>query len=506
MREIQFFDTTLRDGEQTPGVNFNTKEKVQLALQLEKWGIHTIEAGFPIASQGDFEAVQAIAKQATHMTVTGLARCQKEDIDRAYEALKQAKKKQIHVFLATSSIHRQYKLKMSEDEVLTAIDQYVRYAKTLFEIVQFSPEDATRTEKPFLLKAVQTAIDAGATIINIPDTVGFSNPTEYGQLFAYLIKNIRSQNKIIFSSHCHDDLGMATANALAAIENGADRVEGTINGIGERAGNTALEEVALALYIRKEFYDCKTKIKLAETKHTSDLVAWLSGIAVPKNKAIVGGNAYAHESGIHQDGVLKNPETYEIITPQLVGVDNNSLPLGKLSGRHAFAEKLKELGYQVSDTELAELFKRFKDLADKKKQITEEDLSALFADQLRKEQVYQLETVQLQYVSNGYQSAVVSVATENEGKLIASAYGAGSIQAIYNSVDRIFSQQPKLISYELTTLSSGEDAQAQVHVSIEDERSKQRVNGIGVDFDILQASAKAYVQASTLLKNKGDQK
>lgn len=500
MRKIQFFDTTLRDGEQTPGVNFNTKEKVQIALQLEKWGIDTIEAGFPIASQGDFEAVQAISRAAQKMTVAGLARCQKKDIDRAYEALKAAKHPQIHVFLATSPVHMEYKLKMTETEVLASIKEHVAYAKARFEKVQFSPEDATRTEKAFLLKAVQTAIDAGATIINIPDTVGYTNPTEYGALFAYLIGNIQAQEEIIFSSHCHDDLGMATANALAAIENGANRVEGTVNGIGERAGNTALEEVAVALHIRKDYYQATSGITLAETKHTSDIVARLSGVAVPRNKAVIGANAFAHESGIHQDGVLKNPETYEIITPQLVGVKNNALPLGKLSGRHAFVTKLGELGYQLSEEALKAAFKRFKDLADKKKQITDQDLIALVADEVRGEtDSAHLTGLQLQYVSAGRQGAIVSV--EQEGQThVASAVGAGSIQAIYNSIDQIFEQQPILVNYEINALTAGEDAQAEVLVFLECPQTGKRLNGIGVDFDVLEASAKAYVQASALLK------
>lgn len=500
MRKIQFFDTTLRDGEQTPGVNFNTKEKVQIALQLEKWGIDTIEAGFPIASQGDFEAVQAISRAAQKMTVAGLARCQKKDIDRAYEALKEAKHPQIHVFLATSPVHMEYKLKMTEIEVLASIKEHVAYAKARFEKVQFSPEDATRTEKAFLLKAVQTAIDAGATIINIPDTVGYTNPTEYGALFAYLIGNIQAQEEIIFSSHCHDDLGMATANALAAIENGANRVEGTVNGIGERAGNTALEEVAVALHIRKDYYQATSGITLAETKHTSDIVARLSGVAVPRNKAVIGANAFAHESGIHQDGVLKNPETYEIITPQLVGVKNNALPLGKLSGRHAFVTKLGELGYQLSEEALKAAFKRFKDLADKKKQITDQDLIALVADEVRGEtDSAHLTGLQLQYVSAGRQGAIVSV--EHEGQThVASAVGAGSIQAIYNSIDQIFEQQPILVNYEINALTAGEDAQAEVLVFLECPQTGKRLNGIGVDFDVLEASAKAYVQASALLK------
>lgn len=504
MRKIQFFDTTLRDGEQTPGVNFNTKEKVQIALQLEKWGIDTIEAGFPIASPGDFEAVSAIAKACQKMTVAGLARCQKKDIDAAYEALKEAKYPQIHVFLATSPVHMQYKLKMTPNEVLASIKEHVTYAKSKFEKVQFSPEDATRTEKDFLLKAVQTAIDAGATIINIPDTVGYTNPTEYGAIFKFLIENIQSDTEITFSSHCHDDLGMATANALAAIENGANRVEGTVNGIGERAGNTALEEVAVALHIRQNYYQATSQIELSETKRTSDLIAQLSGIKVPKNKAVIGGNAFSHESGIHQDGVLKNPETYEIITPQLVGVKTNALPLGKLSGRHAFTNKLEELGYHFDETERNLLFKKFKVLADKKKQVTDQDIQALIADkQTREADLYQLSAIQLQYVSNGYQAAVVSITTPEQEIKTASAIGDGSIQAIYNAIDDVFEQKPILTNYEIQALTSGEDAQAEVRVTLTNPQTATQINGIGVDFDVLKASAKAYVHASSSMKERG---
>ncbi|MHC5269798.1 2-isopropylmalate synthase [Enterococcus sp. LJL98] len=501
MRKIQFFDTTLRDGEQTPGVNFNTKEKVQIALQLEKWGVDAIEAGFPIASPGDFEAVQRIAEVLTTATVVGLARCQKKDIDRAYEALKEAVDPQIHVFLATSNIHMKDKLKMTKPEVLASIKEHVTYARRYFEKVQFSPEDATRTDRAFLLEAVQTAIDAGATIINVPDTVGYSNPTQYGALFAYLIDNIQSRQEITFSSHCHDDLGMATANALAAIENGANRVEGSVNGIGERAGNTALEEVAVALHIRQDFYQATAGIVLNETKRTSDLVARLSGIHVPKNKAVIGGNAYAHESGIHQDGVLKNPETYEIITPQLVGVQTNSLPLGKLSGRHAFATKMEALGYSLEGDRLQQLFQAFKKLADKKKQVNDEDLMALVVDEIRQEnERCHLEALQLQYVSNGFQGAIVSVKNQEGEIFTSSEIGAGSIQAIYNATDKIFGHQPILVRYEIQALTSGEDAQAEVYVTLEDQRTKKQTNGVGIDFDVLQASAKAYIQASSQLK------
>lgn len=501
MMKIQFFDTTLRDGEQTPGVNFNTKEKVRIAQQLENWGIDAIEAGFPNSSIGDFEAVQAIAKALKKTTVVGLARCYKPDIDRAYEALSAAKFPQLHLFLATSDIHMEFKLKKTPEEVLAAIKEHVTYAKTKFEVVQFSPEDATRTRREFLLAAVQTAVDAGATIINVPDTVGYSNPTEYGAIFKYLIDNCQNIENVIFSPHCHDDLGMATANSLAAIENGARRVEGTINGIGERAGNTALEEVALALHVRKDFYQHETNIVLAETKRTSDLVSQLSGVSVPRNKAIIGANAYAHESGIHQDGVLKNPDTYEIITPSLVGVATNSLPLGKLSGRHAFTSRMEELGYQLSDEEMNLAFKKFKALADKKKQVTENDLHALIAGQSSEgEEAYRLHGLQLQYVSDGKQGAIVSIETD-EGIFSDSAIGSGSVQAIYNTIDRLMEQSPKLNHFSIKSVTEGEDAQAEVHVTVENDG--RIYNGVGIDFDVLQASAKAYIQASNYIKEKG---
>ena len=343
MRKVEFFGTSLRDGEQTPGVNFSIKEKVAIAKQLEKWGISVIEAGFPAASPDSFEAVKQIAEAMTTTSVTGLARSVKSDIDACYEALKDAKYPQIHVFIATSPIHREFKLKKSKEEILEAVKEHVSYARSKFEVVEFSPEDATRTELDFLTEVVQTAVDAGASYINIPDTVGFTTPEEFARIFDHLTENIKSDHKVVFGVHCHDDLGMATANTLTAIKHGAGRVQGTVNGIGERAGNVALEEVAVALKIREDFFQATSDIVLNETMNTSELVSRFSGIPVPKNKAVVGGNAFSHESGIHQDGVLKNPQTYEIFTPELVGVKSNSLPLGKLSGRHAFVEKLKEL-------------------------------------------------------------------------------------------------------------------------------------------------------------------
>ncbi|MBC3060742.1 2-isopropylmalate synthase [Mycobacteroides abscessus subsp. abscessus] len=491
---IQIFDTTLRDGEQTPGVNFSFDERLSIAKQLEKWGVDVIEAGFPASSTGSFKSVEAISKALTTTAVCGLARCKKSDIDAVYEATKCAAKPRVHVFIATSPIHLEHKLKMTQEEVLESIKEHVSYAKSLFDVVQFSPEDASRTDQPFLIKSVQTAVDAGATIINIPDTVGYSYPSEYGVIFKSLITNVKSEKEIIYSAHCHDDLGMAVANSLAAIENGAKRIEGTVNGIGERAGNTALEEIALALYVRKDHYGIETKLKLEQTKLTSDLISRYAGIRVPRNKAIVGQNAFSHESGIHQDGVLKNPETYEIMTPQLVGISKNELPLGKLSGKHAFAEKLKTLGYDIEPKQQIELFKQFKAVADKKKSVSDRDIHAIIqGSEHEQNAIYQVETLQLQYVSNGLQSAVVVIKDKKGHIYQDSSIGTGSIVAIYNAVDRIFKKDSELIDYRIDSVTEGTDAQAEVHVELVIEN--QHVNGIGIDHDILQASCKAYVEA-----------
>ncbi len=491
---IQIFDTTLRDGEQTPGVSFSFEERLKIAEQLEKWGVDVIEAGFPASSQGSFDSVKAIAQTLKKTTVTGLARCREADIDAVYEATKDAVSPSIHVFIATSPIHLKYKLKMTEDEVLAAITKYVTYAKERFEVVQFSPEDATRTPLPFLIQSVQAAVDAGATVINIPDTVGYTFPTEYGYIFKTLIEKVKTTQPITYSAHCHDDLGLAVANSMAAIENGATRIEGAVNGIGERAGNTALEEVALGLYVRQDHYQIQSRINLELTKQTSDLVARYAGLRVPRNKAIVGKNAFSHESGIHQDGFLKNPETYEIMTPQLVGVKNTELPLGKLSGKHAFQEKLKALGYNIDLKEQKTLFKSFKDIADKKKHVTDQDIHALIQDSEHdKHAQYHLDALQLQFVSNGLQSAVV-VIKDNDGQVYQdSSIGTGSILAIYNAVDRIFKVETALLDYRIDAVTEGSDAQAEVHVRI--EVNGQEYTGVGFDHDIIYASCKAYVEA-----------
>ncbi|KAF6606917.1 MULTISPECIES: 2-isopropylmalate synthase [Lactococcus] len=496
MRKIEFFDTSLRDGEQTPGVSFSISEKVTIAKQLEKWGISVIEAGFPAASPDSFEAVKQIADSLNDTAVTALARCVISDIDKAVEAVKGAKYPQIHVFIATSPIHMKYKLKISPEEVLKNIDMCVRYARERVEVVEFSPEDATRTELNFLLEAVQTAVDAGATYINIPDTVGYTTPEEYGKIFKFLIDNTKSEREIIFSPHCHDDLGMAVANSLAAIKAGAGRVEGTVNGIGERAGNAALEEIAVALHIRKDFYQAQSPLKLSETAATAELISQFSGIAIPKNKAIVGANAFAHESGIHQDGVLKNAETYEIITPELVGIKHNSLPLGKLSGRHAFSEKLTELNIAYDDESLAILFEKFKKLADKKKEITDADIHALFTGETVKNLAgFILDNVQI----DGHK-ALVQLKNQEEEIYVSQGEGAGSVDAIFKAIDKVFNHQLKLISYSVDAVTDGIDAQATTLVSVENLSTGTIFNAKGVDYDVLKGSAIAYMNANVLVQ------
>ncbi len=501
MRKVEFLDTTLRDGEQTPGVNFSIKEKLAIAKQLEKWGISSIEAGFPAASPDSFEAVKQIAAAMTKTAVSGLARSVKSDIDACYEALKDAKFPQCHVFIATSPIHREFKLKKSKEEILKAITEHVTYACSKFDVVEFSPEDATRTELDFLLQVVQTAVDAGATYINIPDTVGFTTPEEFGYIFKYLIENVVSDHEIIFSPHCHDDLGMATANTLAAVKNGAGRVEGTLNGIGERAGNVALEEVAVALNIREDYYQATSDIVLNETVNTSELISRYSGIPIPKNKAVVGGNAFSHESGIHQDGVLKNPLTYEIITPELVGVKKNSLPLGKLSGRHAFVEKLKDLALDFEDSEVATLFAKFKSLADKKHDITDADIVALIAGtDIENPEGFHFGDLKLTSNPDDTVTAQVTMSNTEDETVDVIANGKGSVEAIYNAIDKFFNQTVKLESYTMDAVTDGIDAQARVTVSVENVDTGTIFNASGIDFDVLKAGAIAYVNANVFVQ------
>ncbi|MFD0047804.1 2-isopropylmalate synthase [Actinomycetes bacterium NPDC127524] len=495
MRKINIFDTTLRDGEQSAGVNLNFSEKIEIARQLEKLGADIIEAGFPAASQGDFRSVKEIASLIRDSSVTGLARSVQGDIDAAWEALKAGAEPRLHVFIATSPIHRQYKLKMTKEEIIENAVQTVKYGAERFPVVQWSAEDASRTELDYLAEIVEKVIRAGAKVINIPDTVGYTTPLEYAEIFRYLKEHVPSIDKVHLSAHCHDDLGMAIANSLAAIEAGASQIEGTINGIGERAGNAALEELSVALHTRADHYQAYTGLALGEIKRTSDLVSKLTGMPIPPNKAVVGRNAFAHESGIHQDGVLKEKTTYEIISPELVGISDNSLVLGKHSGRHAFKSRLDELGLSVEGEELNRLFVQFKELADKKKEIADEDLAALVLDEkLSKENsFYQLNSLQITYGTNQVPTATVALRNGNHEVIQEAATGAGSVEALYNTLERCMDTEINLLDYRIQSVGAGRDALAQVYVKI--RYQDHETSGRGLHQDVLEASAKAYLNA-----------
>lgn len=494
MRKINIFETSLRDGEQSAGVNLNFTEKLEIAYQLERLGVDIIEAGFPAASKGDFNSVQEIARKIRNSSVTGLARAVKGDIDAAWDSLKVGAEPRLHTFIATSPIHRQYKLKMSKEQVIEKAVAMVKYGAERFPIVQWSAEDASRTELDYLAEIVEAVIQAGAKVINIPDTVGYAAPIEYGNIFRYLRENVPSINKVSLSAHCHDDLGMATANSLAAIEGGATQVEGTINGIGERAGNVALEEVAMALYIRKDFYEAETGLVLNEIKRASDLVSRLTGMQVPANKAIIGANAYAHESGIHQDGMLKEKTTYEIISPELVGVSSNSLVLGKHSGRHAFKERLQELNFSVTDEEMNSLFVQFKELADNKKTMTDEDIVALVLEEKATDiSFYDLISFQISHGTHQVATATVTLKKGDNEEIQEAATGAGSVEALYNTLERCLGSEVNLQDYRIQSVGAGMDALAQVFVKI--DYNGVETSGRGLDQDVLEASAKAYLNA-----------
>ncbi|NBD26658.1 2-isopropylmalate synthase [Paenibacillus glycinis] len=501
MRKIYIFDTTLRDGEQSPGVNLNTKEKLEIAYQLEKLGVDRIEAGFPAASPGDLAAVNAVARAVKNATVIGLSRSREQDIDAAREALKDAQDPCLHLFLATSPIHRKHKLRMEKEQVLETAERAIRYAKQYFSKIEFSPEDAGRTELDFLCQVTEMAIKAGATVVNIPDTVGYMNPSEFGNIFKTLKNQVPGIEKIQLSAHCHDDLGMATANALAAILNGADQVEGTINGIGERAGNTAIEEIAMALATRSDFFGATTGLNLKEIAKTSRLVSKLTGMVVPGNKAIVGANAFAHESGIHQDGMLKEKTTYEIISPETIGLVDSKLVLGKHSGRAAFREKLIDLGYELSDDAVNAAFAKFKDLADKKKNVSDEDIRAMLEEKLvDTPEVYALEQIEVSYGNKSTPSATLRIRIGDGSVQETRAEGNGSVDAIYNAIDALTAENVELEDYSIKSVTHGKDALGEVHVVLkQDEVSAQ---GRGLSTDILEASARAYVDALNRLVEK----
>lgn len=490
-KQIYIFDTTLRDGEQTPGVSLNIKEKLVIARQLDRLGVDCIEAGFPMASPGDFEAVKAVAQVVENAEVAGLSRANKEDIDRCWEAVKHAKKPRIHTFIATSPIHMEYKLKMEPDQVIEAAVEAVAHAKSYVENVEFSAEDAFRSEIPFLCNLFEKVIDAGATTINIPDTVGYATPKEYGAFIKAIKDGVPNIDKARISVHCHNDLGLAVANSLAAVENGARQVECTINGLGERAGNASMEEFVMSLYTRNDYYKFETNIVKKEIYRSSNLVSRLTGIIIQPNKAIVGKNAFAHESGIHQDGILKNRETYEIMNPEMIGVPAETLVLGKHSGRSGFRAKLQELGYELEGERLNDLFAKFKDLSDKKKEIMDEDLIALVDDELlREDEIYRF--VYLHVSSGTNISATATVGVKINDVLIEKAEpGKGPIESIYKAINSIVSGDFNLEDYKINSVTSGKDAQGEVITKV---RYKGRVFiGKGVSVDIIEASARSYI-------------
>lgn len=490
---VYIFDTTLRDGEQSPGVSLNIHEKLEIAQQLARLGVDVIEAGFPIASQGDFEAVKAVAQKVKGPTIAALARINEKDIDRAFEAVKYAEKPRIHTFIATSDIHLKYKLKMTREEVLEAITRGVSYAKKFVEDVEFSTEDGSRTDLEFMLKVVETAIAAGATVINIPDTVGYATPNEFGQFIRAIKERVPNMDKAILSVHCHNDLGLAVANSLAAIENGAQQVECTVNGIGERAGNTALEEVVMALLTRHDYYGKECPIVTEEIYRTSRLVSSLTGMPVQYNKAIVGKNAFVHESGIHQDGVLKERTTYEIMNPAKLGIIQNNIVLGKHSGRHAFRQRLEELGFKLSEEELVKAFIRFKNLADRKKEITDKDLEAIVEDEIRSvPEKYVLEYIHVSSGNRIVPTATIGLRMDDE-LLEEAACGDGPVDAVFKTIDKITQLPVSLREYSLDAVTGGKDAMGEVTVKV-DYESKTYV-GRGLSTDVIEASAKAYVNA-----------
>ncbi|WP_153730556.1 2-isopropylmalate synthase [Sporosarcina obsidiansis] len=496
MRRIDIFDTTLRDGEQSAGINLNTVEKLEIARQLEKLGVAVIEAGFPASSPGDFEAVQRIANTVKNSTVTGLARAMKKDIDISWEALRGGEQPHIHVFLATSPIHMEYKLKKTPDEVVDIAVDAVKYAKQFFPLVQWSAEDAFRSEPEFLVRIINKVIAAGATTINIPDTVGYATPQEYGALFKYLKENVTGVEKVKLSAHCHDDLGMAVANSIAAVENGADQVECTINGIGERAGNASLEEIAVAMHIRKDFYNMDTGINLQEIKRSSQLVSRLTGVVIQPNKAVVGKNAFAHESGIHQDGMLKNRQTYEIITPELIGETDMPLALGKHSGRHAFKDRAVSMGFELSDKQLNEAFDDFKKLADRKKEITEDDLFVLFTGQQLSDTdtpIYELHNVQVQYGTSNIPTATVTATVPSGETVTVATTGSGSVESIFNALELVIKGEVLILDYRVTSIGKGRDALGEAVVNL--SYNGLELKGRDVAQDVLEASAKAYLNA-----------
>ena len=490
---IIIFDTTLRDGEQSPGASMTHEEKLEIASLLDEMGVDVIEAGFPIASNGDFLAVSEIAKIVNNAVVCGLARAGEKDIDRAGEALRHAKRPRIHTFIGTSPLHRQYQLQMSEKQVYEKVIASVTRARGYTDDVEWSPMDATRTEHDFLCRCVEAAIKSGATTINIPDTVGYAVPEEFRDLIAMLLERVPGADTVVFSTHCHNDLGLAVANSLAGVRGGARQIECTINGLGERAGNAALEEVVMALRTRSDILPYWTNIDATMITRASKLVSAVTAFPIQYNKAIVGKNAFAHESGIHQDGVLKNAQTYEIMTPESVGLRESSLVMGKHSGRHAFREKLKELGYELGENAFEDAFQRFKDLADRKKNVFDEDIETI-VDQEVASAHDRVKVLSLTVIAGtgGPQKATITLDVEGRHHT-AESTGDGPVDAVFNAIKSILPHDARLPLYQVHAVTEGTDAQAEVSVRLEE--AGKTVTGRGSDTDTMVASARAYVSA-----------
>ena len=494
---VRIFDTTLRDGEQSPGASLNHQQKVEIARQLEALGVDVIEAGFPITSDGDFEAVKAIGKDLMKATVAGLARCIDRDIDRAAEALKNANRPRIHVFCATSKIHLEHKFKKPFDQIVEISVKGVQRARGHVDDVEFSPEDGSRTDLDDLVTITKAVIEAGATTINIPDTVGYATPEEYGRIFSYVRERVPEieAKGIVLSSHCHNELGLAVANSLAAVQNGCRQVECTVNGIGERAGNASLEEIVMALKTRGDYYKSfLTGVDTTKIYHTSRMVSNMTGLAVQRNKAVVGENAFAHEAGIHQDGLLKHRDTYEIMDPRDIGVPESKLVLGKHSGRHALADRLEQLGYRLDGDALQLVYDKFKELADKKKDVYDEDIEAIVDAMLESaHELWGLSRLQVTCGSDTMDTATVVLRDSNGEEITTAAVGNGPIYAIYTAIRNITQIPVTLLDYQTRSVTGGKDAQGEVTVTV--DHSGRRVRGRGLSTDVIEASALAFVHA-----------
>ncbi|MEJ2696095.1 MAG: 2-isopropylmalate synthase [Candidatus Sulfobium sp.] len=493
MRIIRIFDTTLRDGEQSPGASMNVEEKIQVARQLVRLGVDVIEAGFPVASPGDFHAVSRIAAEVAGVTIAALARTKERDIRSAGEAISRAEGGRIHTFIATSDIHLKHKLRMERKEVLESAVNAVKVARGYTDDVEFSAEDATRSDRDYLCAVTEAVIEAGAGTVNIPDTVGYTVPQEYAELIEYLFNRVPNIDKAVISVHCHNDLGLAVANSLTAVLKGAGQVECTVNGIGERAGNASLEEVVMALKTRQKFFNAETNVRTEEIYRTSRLVSKITGMMVQPNKAIVGANAFAHEAGIHQDGYLKERSTYEIMMPETVGIPQSKLVLGKHSGRHAFKERLRKLGYSLTEEELNKAFERFKEIADQKKYIFDEDIEALVSEEVSK--VYEYYRLLDMSLSGGLNRKPVASVKLRAGDQIVDATedGDGPVDATYRAIAGITGTKSSLIKFEVKSITGGTDALGEVTVTLDE--GGNTVRGHGADTDIIVAAAKAYLNA-----------